>query len=67
MKGSKVITKEFAMSLVGLKAEPLAKHNDDGNEFDVILHFSEISDEGLELFGLTEDDVQNVREGVVFP
>ncbi len=42
-----ILTKEFLMGLVGLECDFRFKEKQ-FNEYDIIIHFKEISDEGLE-------------------
>lgn len=48
----------ITQSMVGLKAEITSCRPTNDSDYIVNLKFREISDEGLEVFGLTEDDVQ---------
>ncbi len=51
---------KITKDMVGLKYHIVSnrKDNDEYNEYTVKIRFEKLSDEGIELFGLTEDDME---------
>jgi hypothetical protein len=51
---------KVTQDMVGLKFHIIStrKHQDEDNEFDVEIRFEALSDEGIEVFGLVEDDFE---------
>ena len=50
---------KITQDMIGLKIHKVtAYRTNESNEFNVVIKFKEISDEGLEVFGINEDDIE---------